>query len=717
MKPRALRSLLLIAMTWAAGASAQQLSLQHYGQKEGLGNLAVTALAQDASGYLWAATENGLFRFDGAGFRRYADEQGLAETYVTALHIGRSGMWVATYEDLYRYQEGRFVPVLMDGKRLPVWPGQKMAEGANGELLLVTEGRLLAITPSRDGAAVRDYFDPARIQAQSELSTIGSIHADPNGGLWMACGQSLCHASQGRVGVKGEADGLPAERWSSMARDAGGTLWIRSEKRIFALPAGADRFEERTPQGDMMRKRMLRTELHVDEQGRVLTNADPGLVRWSGGRWETFGKENGLKTGGGVTAMLRDREGGMWLATLGLGLAHWLGYGNWENWTSAQGLPDDVIISVQRDLQGRLHVGTRSGHATQPPGGRRFAAGPTPPALAGHPWASMALDSGGRLWVGTYSGLLLRHAPERGVTELVARLPMIRQVLPDRSGRMWVVTAKGLRVFPETTRAGAEPPEVEVLDAPGWGPGKRVLGGCVDRQGEQWFVSETDVLRHDGRGWRVLPFGPALGKDKFEKLVCARDGSLWAAGQARTLWRLQVRGAPVATRVDAPVLRGHALQTLYEDSRRWLWVGTDVGFAVWNGSRWRMLNQTHGLSWNDLNGRGFYEDGDGSMWVMTSNGLSHVLRPERLFDVAAPTAVIEGAQRGEREISPASAPLPWSPDPMVFRLASLQFKNRQALRYRVRLLGMDERWSESSLPEVRYAALPAGDYRFQFVAV
>ncbi|WP_143133480.1 ligand-binding sensor domain-containing protein, partial [Pseudoduganella namucuonensis] len=712
-----LRSLLFAAMTCLAmGADAQQLPLQHFGQKEGLGNLSVTALAQDAGGYLWAATENGLFRFDGAAFRRYGAVQGLAETFVTALHIGRSGMWVGTYEQLYRFHDGRFAPVLLDGKKLRVWPGQKMAEGANGELLLVTGGRLLAITPSREGATVRGYFDQSRIQAQAELAAIGSIHADPDGDLWMACGRSLCHASGGRVDVKGEADGLPAEPWGSIVRDTGGTLWIRGEQRIFALPAGAGRFEERTPPGDVLRKRMLRTELHVDEQGRVLTNADPGLLRWELGRWETFGKDNGLNAGGGVMAILRDRERGTWMATRGRGLVHWLGYGNWENWTSAQGLPDDVIISVQRDRGERLHVGTRAGHALQLPGGRRFSAVPAPSALAGHQWASMALDGGGNLWAGTYSGLLLRHAPERGATELVAKLPLINQVLPDRKGRMWVATGGGLHVFDETAPAGAKPPAVEDPAAPGRHPGNPVTSGCMDRQGRLWFSSLTDVLGHDGRAWRVLPFGPAVGKGELEKLVCARDGGLWAIS-LDTLWRVQVDGTPAATRVDAPVLRERALHSVYEDSRGWLWVGTDVGLAVWNRSRWRMLNQTHGLSWNDLNGLGFYEDGDGSMWVVTSNGLSHILRPERLFELIEPTAVIEGVQRGEREIAGGAAPLPWSPDPMVFRLASLQFQNRQGLRYRVRLVGMDERWSESSLPEVRYAALPAGDYRFQFVAV
>ena len=82
---------------------------------------------------------------------------------------------------------------------------------------------------------------------------------------------------------------------------------------------------------------MRRSELHIDDSGNVLTNAETGLLRWRQGRWESYGKENGLVAAGGVTAIQHDRGHGTWLATRGRGLQHWLGYGNWENWTAQQG--------------------------------------------------------------------------------------------------------------------------------------------------------------------------------------------------------------------------------------------------------------------------------------------------------------------------------------------------------------------------------------------
>jgi diguanylate cyclase (GGDEF)-like protein len=710
----------LLAATLAVAtldASAQQIPFQHFGQNEGLGNLSVAALAQDASGYLWAGTENGLYRYNGAGFRRYDTPQGMADTFITALHASSTGtLWVGNHDELFRLEQGRLVPVLWKGQKLPVWQHQPMAEGANGELLLASEGRLLALAAQGGQTSIRMVFDQATLQAHPELQAVRSVYADGKGALWMACGESLCQASEGRIRVLGEADGLPRDEWSSIAIDKDGNLWTRSAQRIFTLPKGAVRFEDRTPPQDLMRKHMLRSELHIDDNGNVLTNADPGLLRWRKSRWESYGKENGLVAAGGVTAILRDRSHGTWLATRGRGLQHWLGYGNWENWTTQQGLPDDVIISARRDKQGALHIGTRSGHAMMAPGAHQFTTPSTPPELAGHQWASMEVDRSGRLWAGSYSGMLMRYLPDSGKTEQVARLPFIAQVLADRNGRMWLATWKGVYMLPANAPAGTQPQLVKMPEAAGRHPENPVGAGCMDQQGALWLPSETDVLHYDGKVWKVLPFGDTMGKATFDNITCSRDGTLWAAAGG-ALWQIKAQGKPAAARVEAPVLRDRSVYTMLEDSRGWLWVATGSGMAVWNRERWRILNQTHGLAWNDLNGVGFYEDPDGSMWITTSNGLSHLLHPKTLFDTGAPPVVIEEARRGDTPLATGEARLPWSQDPVVFSLASLQFEGRQGLHYRYRLAGLEEKWNESPLPEMRYAALPGGDYRFQAIAV
>ncbi|WP_216843111.1 two-component regulator propeller domain-containing protein, partial [Granulicella sp. S190] len=78
-------------------ANAQQFTFQHFDQNEGLKNHDVFKLIQDKTGHLWAATENGLFRYDGAEFHRFGTADGIRESLVIDVYQDDSGrIWTAT---------------------------------------------------------------------------------------------------------------------------------------------------------------------------------------------------------------------------------------------------------------------------------------------------------------------------------------------------------------------------------------------------------------------------------------------------------------------------------------------------------------------------------------------------------------------------------------------------------------------------------------------
>jgi ligand-binding sensor domain-containing protein len=68
---------ILACLSLAAPATAQQYSFRYYGAEDGLTNAAVKVLLQDGTGFIWAGTENGLFRYDGQRFQRYGPVEGL----------------------------------------------------------------------------------------------------------------------------------------------------------------------------------------------------------------------------------------------------------------------------------------------------------------------------------------------------------------------------------------------------------------------------------------------------------------------------------------------------------------------------------------------------------------------------------------------------------------------------------------------------------------
>ncbi|MYM94968.1 ligand-binding sensor domain-containing protein [Duganella vulcania] len=688
-------------------ARAQQLPLRYFTQQDGLGNLSVMALVQDRAGYLWLGTENGLFRYNGARFERYGRDQGLQQTGITALLAQGDQLWVGTGEGLYRRVGERLVPLQYQGKHLSIWAGQMFAPGRDGPLLFVSARHLYRLTDKPGGAVIEPYFSARQLKDQPKLEDISSVAVD-SGGLWLGCGGSVCRANDAGVTVWGEAAGVPVDYWRTILPAADGTLWARSELRVIALPPGATRFVDRAPPSDVMHKASQLSALGDDGAGAVFTNTDTGLARWRDGRWEFFGPGNGLRSAGGVNATLVDRDGGLWLGTRGRGLVQWRGYGQWENWSSAQGLQDDVVLSFARDGQGRMHVGSRSGPALLEQGALRPIA-----AHADHQWADQAVDRSGRVWAGTYLGLLFRHDPATGVEVQVATLPPILHLRMDRDGALWIGTSNGVYLL-EHPELGGQPRLAPGSAALGDLTDESINSSCQSANGDLWFISEHLLLQYDGRRWQRHKLLDADGTDSFSTIACAADGSFWIGSSGTGLWRAAPGKRGIELRLAAP-LPGLSLMALHMDRRGWLWMGSDAGIVVRNGERLRRLDQDDGLVWSDVNGRGFYEDADGSMWIATSNGVSHVLHPERLFPLPAVDAVLENVMRGGQYIAlQDGASLRWSDEALNFSLASLTYQHRAGLRFRYRLDGLEQGWSQSAAPDIRYASLAPGRYRLQF---
>src|ERR1022692_516860 len=116
-RPSFLRPITILAcLTLAAPVKAQQYSFRYYGAEDGLTNLAVKVLFQDRTGFLWAGTENGLFRFDGKRFQRYGSAEGLPREVVLSLGEAPGRSLLAGYRaGLCRQVGNRFEKVLLPG--------------------------------------------------------------------------------------------------------------------------------------------------------------------------------------------------------------------------------------------------------------------------------------------------------------------------------------------------------------------------------------------------------------------------------------------------------------------------------------------------------------------------------------------------------------------------------------------------------------------------
>ena len=711
-------------------AHTQKFAFRFWTQDDGLGNMTIQALVQDRAGFLWIGTENGLFRFDGLQFERIGNERGLEAGYISALYVDAGGrLWVGTTSHLYEWNGRELSEILYQGKSLPIWQGHNLTSIDEKHVAVVSERRPFLIDRSGPQLTVQPLLTAAQ---EAETASAGrpdksrpplrgpAVHgiiATRRSDLWMGCGDSVCIWHAGTLStLEGK---VPPEQWAGFLEDHRGRMWLTGATHIVEVEPEQKRVSDHTP-GSRISYTGTGSfaPLIEDQQGNVLTAAASGLLRWNGSRWQEINQENGFE-GEGTNALFSDREGNLWIGTPGQGLVRWEGYENLENWTTAQGLPDNTLWSFLEDSQGRVLIGTSEGVSSLDRSTEQILPLIRDPSHTQNLYLSIAEDRSRNLWIGTFSGKLYRFDARTQRNIPVAILPgAIMHLLIDHNGQMWICTTSGLFVL-DTGAQSAEPhPVKEAMSA--LGASTSTPNGCLAPDGTLWVESDHGLIRLRNGRWVKPTVTGAPPNMHFSAISCRTPGELWMGGQRPGLWRMEENGDSLrATQVTMlPGMEQAQAQALHQDRRGWLWVTSDAGVAVLRGSQWRLLNRESGLVWPDTDQNAFYESRDGTLWIGTSKGASHVTAPQAIFDPGIMQAVIRGIDRRGLQF-PVDTPfsLPWSQAPLTFHLSLLSYHNRSTANYQYRLVGSErDDWHSTSSPEVAYAALPPGTYRFELTA-
>ncbi|HUA79796.1 MAG TPA: diguanylate cyclase [Dyella sp.] len=695
----------IVMLALTRGAHAQAISLATFTQAQGLGSLEDNCLLQDRRGFVYVCTENGLFRFDGHVFQRIGAANGLRGSFIGAMHQDQAGrLWVGTRTGLYVGDGERFAPVTEQANALLVDPGQMLAD-LDGRLYVVSQHHLWVIESVGTGWRTRQMFDAAARRAHPELENITSVFADGHK-LWFGCDKSLCQWIDGQRRIWGAPKGIPPDTWTSYLRTRDGALWVRSPHYIRALSPGSDVFANH----DLPGARIVTAYLDMieDDQARVLTRANDGLARWDGHAWHIFDRSNGLPDIG-IDALLYDRSHVLWIGTYGRGVLQWRGYDDFQSWQAAQGLDSSPSWAIARASDGTLWIGDELGGSVLKPGATRLAPWLLKaPRLAQETIGLHALPDGDMLAV-YYSGEVLRYRARQGVTEEIAHSPAyIRDMLVDSRGWMWLCTERGLYEYDghALQRVGGDVvPDDMFNDAK------------EDANGRLWFVGDAGLFRFDHGEWTHIRVDGVPTDKAFEHVDVLRDGTFYLSGNFNGLWRGHIGDGKVVTmqHVADDLLDDTRIYFIEHDRHGRLWIGGTDGVEVFDAQRWRRLTTDDGLIWDDVAGDAFFEDVDGSIWIGTSNGISHILSPASLTTTNALDVAITEVALGGVTQAPASAYRfdYRSNQPLTLHLAMLNAPTRSTLQYRYRLKGLERDWVSSDRSQVDYPPLPPGDFTFE----
>jgi signal transduction histidine kinase/ligand-binding sensor domain-containing protein len=693
---------LLIAVCLAAGRASERYVFDTFGVDQGLRNLTVTAIRQDRQGFLWVGTQNGLYRFDGHRFLHYSTGDGLPADAITGLYESRDGtLWVGTERGLSWRTGVRFASSSNDALR-PLSFTQGIADAASGGMYIATNSGL-----ARASKDLKLEFLPNPTSIKSRRAT--SVWIEPGGAVWFGCGPSICRSEGGNTQIWGEKEGVPADGWQYLLKDAAGNLWARSRIYLIELPAGAREFHT-VPAGQL---HFAFPTLALDTKGTLLVPSDIGLLMIRDGRSRRIGQRQGLP-GSIVTAAFQDTEGSLWVGTTA-GLARWTGYGEWESFTEMEGLAGGSQLSLIEGASGDLWAGSGAGlsHGVFANGSWNWSAVPDE-SLA---WvASMARAKDGAIWLATAEPALVRHDPRTGKSQRGWRFdgtPFF--VFIDRADNMWVTRTNAL--YRGTARSPAAPFEqVRPPETTATTVFTRIV---QDAHGDLWFGTFSGLYRLSAAGkWTHYRKENGLAGKQVVYLSASAAGDIYVTyHDDAAVDRVHPDGDAIhVSRVDRS--HGLASEKVYSmrvDRQDRVWALTDRGAALFDGASWRRFDQSDGLLWNDCNT--FLAAADGTIWIGTERGLTHFPSP-RLRGPAAPrtTPAFSEARVGGRAVNPAAPLAAHRPERFTAMFSALDLARPSRVLYRYRIAGLDDRWVETARPEVSFDYLEAGSYRLEVQA-
>lgn len=236
-----------------------------------------------------------------------------------------------------------------------------------------------------------------------------------------------------------------------------------------------------------------------------------------------------------ISAIAEDRNGDIWVATMGEGIYRYDGE-SFDNFTVKDGLVTNVVYAILEDKDGNLWFGTTNGVSRYD--GRSFKSFPfslirgnapsfRSDADAPNPhtevW-SMVQDKKGRIWFGTtngvycYDGTVFTNILELGAPDAGSlNLSAVPAMVEDKDGDIWFASwMEGLCRFDGS--------EITIFRSEGHLLSNKGL--LADPNGDIWIAQRGNggVSRYDGKGFKSL-FPSTIITD----MKADRRGNIWLA--------------------------------------------------------------------------------------------------------------------------------------------------------------------------------------------
>lgn len=695
-----------------------------------------TSFAQTPDGYLWIGTNKGLIRFDGLNFQKFG-EAGSSSFSIgpvrSLLTDAQGNLWVLLQSmKLLRYHDGAFelsrgeaengITVLGPGTE-----GAILVSSIALGVLTYNGERFVSVSPAQEiASSPGNAGNPDELSTRQSWSTgltphhvvlpnsaVTSIAQTSDGTIWLGTEDGeIFHFSREKAAAV--ASRLPGTRINCLLPLNNSELWIGTSKGVLRWNGTA-----------LSRVGVPASVMHVevlsllrDRDANIWVGTNRRLSRFNANRVSSAA----LESSGPVTALFEGRQGIIWIG---------------DN-RGLERLRDSAFVTssipgLKSQSMGPLHVGP-DGHIWFAPvdGGLRWLKEGKSGAVKVdgidrdivYSLSGLGKNS---LWAGRQRGGLTHLHFENGSFKArtytqAAGLAQnsVYAVHESRDGTVWAGTLSGgvseLRNGHITTYTTAN------------GLASNTISSIAEgADGTMFFGTPNGVSALSKNEWRSYGRRDGLASPNVNCLLQDSFGMLWI-GTAEGLAFLTTTNIRVPQSI--PDSLREPILGIAEDKNEWLWIAT--ANHVIKVKRSSLISdmvtdadvREFGLADGLLGMEGVkryqsvVSDAKGQIWFSTNRGLSMV-KPVREALNSPPAIVhVEG-------ISADGSPfdlrgpirIPAAKQRITFHYIGLSLWNSERVRYRYRLDGVDQGWSEATTNrEATYGNLSAATYRFRVVA-
>jgi signal transduction histidine kinase/ligand-binding sensor domain-containing protein len=687
-----------------------QYVYRNWDNQSGLPQNTVTDILTDRDGYLWAATEDGLVRFDGASFTAYteANTPGLhsntffdlsragADTWAasrnTVLRIHKAGMQAF---DFRKYLEGDWIRCVEADGAGRVWVGTSLGQlfyiaadsihtlsGWNPrdvrsiDALQVVPGGLAIGTGAGlfqiRGSAVR----PAPVAAFNGIA-ITALAPAPTGDLWVGTVEEGLYRYGRQPAHYTVKDGLKEPFINSLAVAPDGALWIGTRSSGFQVFTGG-RFT--VPDQKNYAADGIKSILVTPSQTVWLGTTSSGLLQMKPAQVQVLPQASPLAASV-ILPVYQHASGDTWLGTAGKGLSRIAGRDT-TTFTTANGLSNNLVLSVY-GTGDAVYIGTANGldrfsyrtgridrHFTKADG------------LDNNTIQCLFYDSHQRLWMSTRAGGIQVLQGGQRITRvaLPAAVAHIRflSVFEDRAGNLWFGSRGG-----GALRLDGQGRFTHFTGKTGF-PADIVFSFHEDRDGTLWMATDKGLVSHNKGGTRLYDKASGLRFTEIYRVLEDGAGYLWLSGN-------------------------HGLQRVALADLK----GNKKGLL-----RTRLFNTADGMTNAETNG-GIFPAGwkmqDGSLWFPTVQGVA-IIDPGHIREDTAPvTIALQAVRFANKELNPfAPVRIPPGAYNLQIHYTSIDFSKADEINYQYRLKGLNNVWIDGGNQRTAYySGLAPGDYHFE----